>query len=76
MAPDEGRQRCLYEILGVDVTAPAEEIRLAYRKLALKFDRDKAVQNGVSHEEATRQFQETLGAFKVLSDPEQRSRYE
>jgi len=76
MAAAEGPQRCLYEILGIELTATADEIRAAYRKLALKLHPDKAVQGGVSQEEATARFQEILRAYEVLSDPRERSWYD
>lgn len=76
MAAAEGPQRCLYEILGVELSASADEIRSAYRKLALKLHPDKAVQSGVSQDEATARFQEILRAYEVLSDPRERSWYD
>lgn len=76
MAAAEGPQRCLYEILGVELTASPDEIRSAYRKLALKLHPDKAIQSGVSQDEATARFQEILRAYEVLSDPRERSWYD
>lgn len=76
MAAAEGPQRCLYEILGIELTATADEIRAAYRKLALKLHPDKAIQIGASQEEATARFQEILRAYEVLSDPRERSWYD
>ena len=71
----EAPQSCLYEILGIQQNATTEEIRSAYRKLALKLHPDKAVQSGISKEQATTRFQEILGAYNVLSDPAMRSWY-
>jgi DnaJ family protein A protein 5 len=68
--------RCLYEILGINLTASADEIRAAYRKLALKLHPDKAILSGLSMNQATAQFQEMLGAYEVLSDPRERSWYD
>lgn len=76
MATAEGPQRCLYEILGIELTSTADEIRAAYRKLALKLHPDKAIQSGASQEEATARFQEILRAYEVLSDPRERSWYD
>lgn len=76
MSTAECSQRCLYEILAVDRTATPDEIRAAYRKLALKFHPDKTVQSDVSQEVATARFQEILGAYNVLSDPHERSWYD
>lgn len=72
-------QRCLYEILEVETTASVEEIRSAYRKLALKWHPDKIQQSGASPEacqEATIQFQEIGRAYEVLADPAERSWYD
>lgn len=72
-------QRCLYEILGVEATASNEEIRSAYRKLALKWHPDKIQQSGAAAEarqEATIRFQEIGRAYEVLADPSERSWYD
>ncbi|KAH7316314.1 hypothetical protein KP509_21G087900 [Ceratopteris richardii] len=72
-------QKCLYEILGVEPTASNEEIRTAYRKLALKWHPDKIQQSGASaeaREDATIRFQEIGRAYEVLADPSERSWYD
>ncbi|MCO5570226.1 hypothetical protein L7F22_023944 [Adiantum nelumboides] len=72
-------QRCLYDILGVEATASNEEIRSAYRKLAMKWHPDKIQQSGASAEEcheATIHFQEIGRAYEVLADPSERSWYD
>lgn len=76
MAAADGPQRCLYEILGIEQASTASEIRAAYRMLALIIHPDKAVQSGISQEEANARFQEIVGAYKVLSDPHSRSLYD
>jgi DnaJ family protein A protein 5 len=76
MAAVDGPQRCLYEILGIEQASTDSEIRAAYRMLALKIHPDKAVQSGISQEEANARFQEIVGAYKVLSDPHARSLYD
>ena len=65
-------QRCYYEILSVSRTASAEEIKKAYRKLALKYHPDR----NPDDEEAINKFKEASEAFDVLSDTEKRSRYD
>ncbi|KAH9315217.1 hypothetical protein KI387_023844, partial [Taxus chinensis] len=74
----EAPQRCLYEILGVERSSSAEEIRAAYRKLALKLHPDKNTNKGEEEEAAgaTARFQELQRAYELLSDPRERSWYD
>lgn len=69
-------KRCLYEVLGVNRDCTAEEIRSAYRKLALQRHPDKLTKSGVSEAEATAQFQELVNAYEVLSDARERAWYD
>lgn len=64
-------QRDYYEILGVSKTAPAAEIKKAYRKLALQFHPDK---NKAPDAEA--RFKEINAAYEVLSDEKKRQAYD
>lgn len=66
-------KRDYYEVLGVTRTADADEIKRAYRKLALKFHPDRA--DG-DKKEAETKFKEGAEAYEVLSDPERRVRYD
>eukprot|EP00198_Chlamydomonas_reinhardtii_P010958 XP_001700295.1 DnaJ-like protein [Chlamydomonas reinhardtii] len=59
-----------YDILGVEQTAASEEIRAAYRSLAKAFHPD------VSQEDSHEVFAEINSAYAVLSDPEERGRYD
>lgn len=61
-----------YQILGVSSNASESEIRKAYRKLALKHHPDK---NGGSAE-AEEKFKEIAEAYAVLSNPEERKKYD
>lgn len=63
--------RDFYEVLGVSKTASADEIKRAYRKLALEYhpDRNKS-------KEAAEKFKEVTGAYEVLSDPQKRQTYD
>ncbi len=64
-------KRDYYEVLGVSKTASKEEIKDAYRKLALQYhpDRNKAP-------EAEERFKEISEAYAVLSDEEKRAQYD
>ncbi len=62
----------LYEILGVAEDAPAEKIRAAYRKLAIRFHPDKNPGNA----EAEERFKEVSQAYEVLSDAKKRESYD
>ena len=65
-------KRDYYEVLGVERGAPIDEIKKAYRKLALKFHPDKNPGNP----EAEEKFKEAAEAYGVLSDEEKRARYD
>ncbi|KAM3751262.1 hypothetical protein ACB098_04G095400 [Castanea mollissima] len=73
---ESAAKRCHYEVLGLSRDCAAEEIRSAYKKLALQRHPDKLVQSGLSHAEATAQFQELAQAYEVLSDPKERAWYD
>jgi curved DNA-binding protein len=61
-----------YQILGVDKKASQEEIKKAYRKLAVKYHPDK--NQGVKS--AEEKFKEVSEAYEVLGDPEKRKQYD
>ncbi|XP_029444364.1 dnaJ homolog subfamily B member 6 isoform X2 [Rhinatrema bivittatum] len=62
-----------YDVLGVQRHASPEDIKKAYRKLALKWHPDK---NPDNKEEAERRFKEVAEAYEVLSDSKKRDIYD
>ncbi len=61
-----------YQVLGVARTASAEEIRSAYRKLAMQYHPDRNAGN----KQAEDRFKEVNEAYQVLSDAQKRARYD
>jgi molecular chaperone DnaJ len=65
-------KRDYYEILGIDRSAPQEEIKKAYRKLAIKYHPDKNPDDPSCEDK----FKEAAEAYEVLSNPEKKQRYD
>jgi molecular chaperone DnaJ len=65
-------KRDYYEVLGVNRAATDQEIKSAYRKLALRYHPDKNPNDATAEEK----FKEAAEAYSVLSDAEQRRRYD
>jgi molecular chaperone DnaJ len=61
-----------YELLGVDKNASADDLKKAYRKLAIKYHPDK----NPGDKEAEEKFKEIAEAYSVLSDADKKARYD
>ena len=71
------QKRDYYEVLGVSKNATADELKKAYRKLAIQYHPDR--QQGKSEaekKEAEEKFKEAAEAYNVLNDPDKRARYD
>ena len=65
-------KRDYYQVLGVDKSASADDIKKAYRKLAMKYHPDR----NPGDKSAEEKFKEVGEAYEVLSDADKRSRYD
>ena len=65
-------KRDYYEVLGISRTAQQQDIKSAYRKLAIQYHPDK----NSGDKEAEERFKEAAEAYSVLSDAEKKTRYD
>ena len=65
-------KRDFYEVLGIQKGASEDEIKKAYRKMAMKYHPDK----NPGDKEAEEKFKEANEAYAVLSDPDKKSKYD
>ncbi|MBR0169599.1 MAG: molecular chaperone DnaJ [Bacteroidales bacterium] len=65
-------KRDYYEVLGVDKNVTPEELKKAYRKLALQYHPDR----NPGDKEAEEKFKEAAEAYDVLSNPDKKARYD
>lgn len=70
-------KRDYYEVLGVSKTASADEIKKAYRKVAIKYHPDRQTgKSEAEQKEAEEKFKEAAEAYGVLSDEQKRQQYD
>ena len=65
-------KRDYYEVLGIDKNASEDDIKKAYRKIAIKYHPDRNPGN----KEAEEKFKEAAEAYDVLHDPKKRQQYD
>lgn len=65
-------KRDYYEVLGVEKSASKEDLKKAYRKLAMQFHPDRNPDN----KEAEEKFKEAAEAYEILSDDDKRANYD
>lgn len=73
---DQEYQEDLYAALGVEETAPPEEIRKAYLKLAKKLHPDRFPNDPEKRAEAQKEFSKVARAHDILNDARQREEYD
>ena len=65
-------KRDFYEILGVSKSASDDDLKKAYRKLAMKYHPDR----NPNSKEAEEKFKEAKGAYEILGDAKKRASYD
>ncbi|MDE6807710.1 MAG: DnaJ domain-containing protein, partial [Prevotella sp.] len=66
------QKRDYYEVLGIDKTASEDDIKKAYRKIAIKYHPDR----NPGDKQAEEKFKEAAEAYNVLHDPQKRQQYD
>jgi len=69
-------KRDFYEVLGVAKNASDEDIKKAYRKLAMKYHPDRNQGEDAKAKEAEAKFKEVKEAYEMLSDAQKRAAYD
>ncbi|HEU5297654.1 MAG TPA: molecular chaperone DnaJ [Burkholderiaceae bacterium] len=69
-------KRDYYDVLGVAKNAPEEDIKKAYRKLAMKYHPDRNQGDDANAKKAEEKFKEAKEAYEMLTDPQKRAAYD
>jgi DnaJ family protein C protein 7 len=73
---EKARKRDYYAILGVDRNASEQEIKKAYKKMAMKYHPDRNAESEETKKMAEKKFIDVNDAYSVLSDPKKKSMYD
>ena len=73
---EKARKRDYYAILGVDKNASEQEIKKAYKKMAMKYHPDRNSESEETKKMAEKKFIDVNDAYTVLSDPKKKSMYD
>ena len=73
---EKARKRDYYAILGIDRNASEQDIKKAYKKMAMKYHPDRNGESEESKKMAERKFIDVNDAYSVLSDPKKRRMYD
>ncbi|CAM8955972.1 unnamed protein product [Rhodiola kirilowii] len=76
VASGDGKGTDFYGVLGLQKESTAQELRNAYKRLALRWHPDRCAGNARSVEEAKEKFQDIQEAYSVLSDSNKRFLYD
>ncbi len=73
---EKARKRDYYAILGIDKNASEQEIKRAYKKMAMKYHPDRNAESEETKKMAEKKFIDVNDAYSVLSDPKKKNMYD